>query len=131
VADTTEQALKEAEAGMKRKLGSSTKVWVKPGTSGYETFAKLGQFLATATIEQLDALAIFGDPPRCLEKIKKYHAAGVTHLLVMFDWGGMPQKTIFHSMELFAKHVMPYFREAGQQSPTVHVGKEAEAQAQS
>src|SRR5262249_26257827 len=102
VADTTEQALKEAEARMKRKLGSSTRVWVKPGTSGYETFAKLGQFLATATIEQLDALSIFGDPQRCLEKVKKYQAAGVTHLLVMFDWGGMPQKTIFHSMELFA-----------------------------
>ena len=30
--------------------------------------------------------------------------------MVMFDWGGMPQKTVFHSMELFAKHVMPHFR---------------------
>src|SRR6266851_5559512 len=62
VADTTEQALKEAQAGMKRKLGSASKVWVKPGVKGYETFAKIGQFLATATIDQLDALSIFGDP---------------------------------------------------------------------
>jgi len=111
VADTTAQALHEAEAGMKRKRSNYRQVWVSPDVKGYEAFAKVGQFLATATIEQLDALAIFGDPPRCLEKIKKYHAAGVTHLLVMFDWGGMPKKTIFHSMELFAKHVMPYFRE--------------------
>ena len=128
VADSTEQALKEAEAGMKRKLGSSTKVWVKPGTSGYETFAKLGQFLATATIDQLDALSIFGDPQRCLAKVKKYHAAGVTHLLVMLDWGGMPQKTIFHSMELFAKYVMPYFQEPSQnESASIQVGERAEA----
>jgi alkanesulfonate monooxygenase SsuD/methylene tetrahydromethanopterin reductase-like flavin-dependent oxidoreductase (luciferase family) len=113
---------------MKRKLGSSTKVWVKPGTGGYETFAKLGQFLATATIEQLDALSIFGDPPRCLEKVKRYHAAGVTHLLVMLDWGGMPQKTIFHSMELFAKHVMPYFQEGNRpESAAVQVGEGVEA----
>jgi hypothetical protein len=42
--------------------------------------------------------------------MKKYQAAGLDHLMVMFDWGGMPQKTIFHSMELFAKHVMPHFR---------------------
>ena len=95
---------------MKRKLGSSTKVWVKPGVSGYETFAKIGQFLASATIDQLDALSIFGDPTRCLEKIKKYNAAGLTHLLLMFDWGAMPQKTIFHSMELFSKCVMPHFQ---------------------
>ena len=112
LADTTEQALEEAGAGMKRKLGSSTKVWAKPGTGGgYEAFAKVGQFLATATIDQLDALSIFGDPPRCLEKVKRYHAAGIRHLLVMFDWGGMPKETIFHSMELFAKYVMPHFRE--------------------
>ena len=112
LADTTEQALQEAEAGMKRKLGSSTKVWAKPGAGGgYEAFAKVGQFLATATIDQLDALSIFGDPQRCLEKVKVYYEAGIRHLLVMFDWGGMPKETIFHSMELFAKNVMPHFRE--------------------
>lgn len=113
VADTTEQALREAEVGMKRKLGSSTRVWVKSGVSGYEAFAKIGQFLASATIDQLDALSIFGDPARCVEKIKKYNAAGVTHLLLMFDWGAMPQKTIFHSMELCAKYVMPHFQAVG------------------
>jgi alkanesulfonate monooxygenase SsuD/methylene tetrahydromethanopterin reductase-like flavin-dependent oxidoreductase (luciferase family) len=117
VADTTEQALMEAENGMRRKLGSSTKVWVRPGVTGYETLAKIGQFLTTATIEQLDALSIFGDPTRCLEKVKKYAAAGLTHLLLMFDWGALPQKTIFHSMELFAKHVMPYVR--AQNTPSV------------
>jgi hypothetical protein len=52
-----------------------------------------------------------GSPERCLTKVKQYHAAGVTHLIVMFDWGGMPQKTVFHSMELFARYVMPYFQD--------------------
>jgi alkanesulfonate monooxygenase SsuD/methylene tetrahydromethanopterin reductase-like flavin-dependent oxidoreductase (luciferase family) len=132
LADTTEQALHEADSGMKRKRSNYNQVWVKPGTSGYEAFAKLGQFLASATIEQLDALAIFGDPPRCLEKIKKYHAAGVTHLLVMFDWGGMPKKTIFHSMELFAKYVMPHFQEDGrQEAAAVRVGEGVEARVHS
>jgi len=112
IADSTAQALKEAEAGMKRKLGGSTSVWVKPGVKGYETFAKIGQFLAAATIEQLDAMAIFGDPLRCVERIKQYQAAGVTHLLVMFDWGGFPQQKVFHSMELFSKYVMPHFPRA-------------------
>ena len=110
VTESTDQALREAEAGMKKKLGGSTKVWVKPGVSGYETFAKVGQFLATATIEQIDTMAIFGDPQRCVERIRQYQAVGVNHIMVMFDWGGMPQKTVFRSMELFAKHVMPNFR---------------------
>ena len=94
---------------MQRKLGGSTKVWVKPGVSGYETFARVGQFLATATIDQLDTMALFGDPQRCVERIRPYEAVGVTHLLVMFDWGGFPQHTVFHAMELFAKYVMPCF----------------------
>ncbi len=116
VADTTEQALREAEEGMKRKLGSATKVWAKPGSGGgYDAFARVGQFLATATIEQLDALSIFGDPERCLKKVQRYHEAGVRHLLVMFDWGGMPQKTVFRSMELFARYVMPHFQRPGQE----------------
>lgn len=108
VTDSTAQALREAEAGMQRKLGGATRVWVKPGVSGYETFARVGQFLASATIDQLDALAIFGDPQRCLEKVQRYAAAGVQHMLLMFDWGGMPQPTVFRSMELFARHVMPH-----------------------
>jgi alkanesulfonate monooxygenase SsuD/methylene tetrahydromethanopterin reductase-like flavin-dependent oxidoreductase (luciferase family) len=54
-------------------------------------------------------MAIFGDPERCIEKIKKYEAVGVSHLLVMFDWGGFPQQTVFHDMELFAKYIMPHF----------------------
>jgi alkanesulfonate monooxygenase SsuD/methylene tetrahydromethanopterin reductase-like flavin-dependent oxidoreductase (luciferase family) len=117
VADSTAQALKEAEAGMKRKLGGATKVWVKPGVAGYETFARIGQFLASATIEQLDALSIFGDPPRCVKKIRKYQAAGLSHLMVMFDWGGMPQQTIFHAMELFAREVMPHFTRNSEAEP--------------
>ena len=56
-------------------------------------------------------MAIFGDPQRCVERVRQYQAVGVNHIMVMFDWGGMPQKTVFHSMELFAKHVMPHFRE--------------------
>ncbi len=116
VADSATQALDEADLAMKRKLGSSTRQWVKPGVAGYEAFARLGQFLATATIEQLDALSIFGDPPRCVEKIRKYWQIGLKHLMVMFDWGGMPQRTIFHSMELFAKYVMPYFTDEEQRA---------------
>jgi len=89
-------------------------VWAKPGASSeYDAFAKVGQFLATATIDQLDALSIFGDPERCLQKVKRYSAAGITHLMVMFDWGGMPQQTVFRSMELFARYVMPHFQELG------------------
>ena len=123
VADSTSLALREAEAGMKRKLGGAAKVWVKPGVAGYDTFAKIGQFLATATIDQLDALSIFGDPQRCIEKIRKYEAVGLKHLMVMFDWGGMPQKTIFHSMELFAQHVMPHFRPAATNTQAAALAK--------
>lgn len=78
-----------------------------------------GSFWPPRRFDQLDALSIFGDPARCLDKVKKYHDAGVTHLLLMFDWGAMPQKTIFHAMELFAKYVMPHFQAAEQRERAV------------
>ena len=111
VAQNTKRALATAEAGMKRKLGSATKVWAKPGAGGdYDAFAKVGQFLATAGIEEIDALSIFGDPARCVEKVRTYEAAGVSHVMLMFDWGGLPHEATISSMRLFAEQVAPHFQ---------------------
>jgi hypothetical protein len=50
--------------------------------------------------------------------------------MVMFDWGGMPQKTVFHSMELFAKQVMPQFQAArSDDSPLVRPQERSAGQA--
>ena len=36
----------------------------------------------------------------------------VTHVLCWMNFGGLPQDKIRRSMELFAKEVMPHFRDA-------------------
>jgi alkanesulfonate monooxygenase SsuD/methylene tetrahydromethanopterin reductase-like flavin-dependent oxidoreductase (luciferase family) len=114
VADTTAEALANAEAGMKLKLDSATKVWTPPGTTGYEAIAEVGKFLATATIDQLDEVAIFGDPDRCRERVETYASAGVEHLMLYFDWGGLSHDKTIHAMELFAEGVIPHFADTSQ-----------------
>ena len=96
---------------MKLKLDSATKVWTPPGTKGYEAMAEIGKFLATATIDQLDELSIFGDPDRCRERVEVYKSAGVKHLMLYFDWGGLSHAETVHALELFAEGVMPHFSE--------------------
>jgi len=109
VADTTDEALINAEVGMKRKLDSAAKVWTAPGTKGYDAVAEVGKFLATATISQLDELSIFGDPERCRERVADYASAGVEHLMLYFDWGGLSHQQTIHGLELFADGVMTHF----------------------
>lgn len=118
VADTTAQALANAERGMKLKLDSATKVWTPPGTKGYEAMAEIGKFLATATIDQLDELSIFGDPSRCRERVEVYKSAGVKHLMLYFDWGGLSHTETIHALELFSEGVMPHFSDELFEKPT-------------
>jgi F420-dependent oxidoreductase-like protein len=48
--------------------------------------------------------ALIGDPPRCIELLKEYIAAGVEHFMLVFP-DGAPLK----SLELFARRVLSHF----------------------
>ena len=38
-----------------------------------------------------------------------YKSAGVRHLMLYFDWGGLSHDETVHALELFADGVMPHF----------------------
>ncbi|KPV44008.1 LLM class flavin-dependent oxidoreductase [Alicyclobacillus ferrooxydans] len=56
--------------------------------------------------------AIFGTPDDVIEQIKAYQEIGVNHFMAFMNFGGLEQKKVLRSMELFAKHVMPAFQAA-------------------
>ena len=50
-----------------------------------------------------------------IERIKLLQQeAGVNYYIGWFNFGGMPHEKVKHSMELFAREVMPVFQAGGQ-----------------
>jgi len=55
---------------------------------------------------------IIGDPAHCIEEIRRYREAlSINHLILRTQFPGLDQKKVLKSIELFAKKVMPHFRE--------------------
>jgi alkanesulfonate monooxygenase SsuD/methylene tetrahydromethanopterin reductase-like flavin-dependent oxidoreductase (luciferase family) len=74
-------------------------------------FRAMAEKLAKVTWEDLvrETLA-FGSPETVARHIEHMRELGVGHVLCWMNFGGLPQDKIRHSMELFAREVMPRFR---------------------
>jgi alkanesulfonate monooxygenase SsuD/methylene tetrahydromethanopterin reductase-like flavin-dependent oxidoreductase (luciferase family) len=53
----------------------------------------------------------FGSPDTVARRVEAMRALGVGHLLCWMNFGGLPQDKIRRSMELFAREVIPHFRD--------------------
>jgi alkanesulfonate monooxygenase SsuD/methylene tetrahydromethanopterin reductase-like flavin-dependent oxidoreductase (luciferase family) len=53
----------------------------------------------------------FGSPDTVARKIQAMREMGTGHVLCWMNFGGLPQERIHRSMELFAREVMPHFRD--------------------
>ncbi len=58
-------------------------------------------------------LVIVGDPAACIDRIRRLAQSGVTHLLLMMSFGGMPAAVVARSLHLFATEVIPAFAASG------------------
>ena len=56
-----------------------------------------------------DEIVFVGSPDTCLESIRKYHKAGVTHFNFRISMGNMPLELIERSVTLLGQHVLPHF----------------------
>jgi len=52
----------------------------------------------------------FGTPSQLRDRISQWTASGVTDFAFSFRFGGLPSDVVAGSLELFAKEVIPYFR---------------------
>jgi alkanesulfonate monooxygenase SsuD/methylene tetrahydromethanopterin reductase-like flavin-dependent oxidoreductase (luciferase family) len=75
----------------------------------FRALLKLGVDLGLA---DTFGLAVAGDPDEVRSRIGRYAKAGVTHLLLAFGAGAVEASVGRESLELFAREVMPAFREA-------------------
>lgn len=52
-------------------------------------------------------LVVAGDPAHCLERLAKYRAAGVDHLLLAVGAGASESRVVRESLHALARHVLP------------------------
>ena len=91
-AESTAQARAEARGCMERYVRTRLYAVQRPFES---------------LVEQ-DVVA-FGDPEEIARVARRYEAAGLTHLLAIANFGGLPHKQVLRSLELMARHVLPRF----------------------
>jgi len=82
---------------------------------GTYAYAQMLRDLDTShiTFEVLDEMGavIVGDPARCIERVRRYRAAGCDQLLCLMNPYKIPPDKVTRSIELFGEHVIPSFRE--------------------
>ena len=64
-----------------------------------------------------EKLVIFSMPERAKEILKEYEKIGVTHMIAMVNFGGVPMHEVRRTMELMAKEVFPEFVGAPHAAP--------------
>ncbi|MGE5817778.1 MAG: hypothetical protein ACM37Z_07140, partial [Deltaproteobacteria bacterium] len=57
-----------------------------------------------------EKLAIFTAPDNAVAILKDYENIGVTHVICMVNFGGLPMPDVRRTLELMAQEVMPRFR---------------------
>lgn len=56
-------------------------------------------------------LIVTGSPEDCIRTLRLYREAGMSHLLAILNYGGLPHKRVLRSMERLATEVAPALRE--------------------
>jgi alkanesulfonate monooxygenase SsuD/methylene tetrahydromethanopterin reductase-like flavin-dependent oxidoreductase (luciferase family) len=79
----------------------------------HPAFRQLAQTLAEVTWDKLlaDRTLAFGSPETVARHIEEMQQLGIGQVLCWMNFGGLAQDKIRRSMELFAREVMPHFRE--------------------
>jgi alkanesulfonate monooxygenase SsuD/methylene tetrahydromethanopterin reductase-like flavin-dependent oxidoreductase (luciferase family) len=57
-----------------------------------------------------DQLALFTNPENACAIFREYEKAGVTHVIGMVNFGGVPMPDVRRTLELMSKEVFPQFR---------------------
>lgn len=84
---------------------------------GYEHFRELERFREfmklgiNFNLLESFGMIVVGNPKECTEQLRKFEAAGVTHILCAIGAGAVKTELIQESMQCIATEVMPSFRQ--------------------
>jgi alkanesulfonate monooxygenase SsuD/methylene tetrahydromethanopterin reductase-like flavin-dependent oxidoreductase (luciferase family) len=116
VAETEAEARRDAEDALLSYLTqirtlASGHTW---SSQEYAHYERAKEHRAALSYDRLtgDHVIAFGTPDQCIETIRwAQKTYGMTYFLGLVDYGGLEVAKVLRSLELFARHVMPAFRE--------------------
>lgn len=109
------EAAKQAFTWFYRELFRTTLPVLEKLYPSYEHFHELGRFRELVkrsinlTLLETSGMVVSGNPDDCIKQLRKYEAAGVTHLLCAVGAGAVESKLVRESMRCIAEKVMPAF----------------------
>lgn len=126
VAETDEQARREAEQAAMWYIRTAAKLWANPDRSRipeqYQFYAGITDYLNSMTWDQVCEYSLIGSPQTVAEKLRYLNnECGLEYLLLFYHFGHMPHAKVMRSIELFAHEVMPEFR--GRQTAAAGSGR--------
>jgi alkanesulfonate monooxygenase SsuD/methylene tetrahydromethanopterin reductase-like flavin-dependent oxidoreductase (luciferase family) len=113
VAETEEQARKEAEPGLSWTMDMIQ--WRRSFTESSEVYQRLDEWrsnrdeLPTSCEYLYENRAVVGSPEQCVAQIKALQEQGIEYFGCNLSFGGLEHRLQMRSLELFAKEVMPHF----------------------
>lgn len=117
VGETDEQVKLDVAEDIMWYVHKAAKIWGERDrgkmAAQYSNYADIVEWLEKLTFEEVyEDLAIVGTPDRVAERIRWFRdECGCDYLMNFMSFGGMSQEKALRNMELFAKEVMPGFRE--------------------
>ncbi len=117
VAASRRRARQECEASLMhffRCAGERLRPLGEATIKSYEAFRQVLARLEKVTYEDIDReMGVFGDPDHCVERIRALKERfSMDEFIAYFNQGGLIEPAVTRrSMELFAREVLPYFRE--------------------
>jgi len=119
VSDTRERAweeytphLRHRMAVYNEKIGEAGDFKWQGGYFGVDPLPPAEKFGTTPGLHFFGAPLIIGTPEDVIKEIERSRAeSGTTHLVMWMQIGGIDPRRAEHSMKLFAKEVMPHFRD--------------------
>jgi alkanesulfonate monooxygenase SsuD/methylene tetrahydromethanopterin reductase-like flavin-dependent oxidoreductase (luciferase family) len=111
VAESEEQAVKDTKGKLNWVIDIMQ--WRRFINKGSEVYQRMADWRRTRTELPLsyeylrENRAVIGTPDQCAARIKEFQEQGIDYFGCNFDFGGMEHEKVLHSMELFAREVMP------------------------
>lgn len=118
IAETTEQAFAEIHPILDRLAENQKKAFTPvQGVAGAENMQTVLRVSATDHEAFIREALIVGDPETVAQEIRKYEAAGIRHLSLVFNWGFMGTEKSDRSLKLFIDQVLPQFASTETREP--------------
>ena len=108
------QSLPDVAVALHTYVSSSESAARAEAGEALHRYVRTRLYARQRSYEELDQgeLILFGDPSRVAERIQKFADAGMTHLLILTNFGALEASRVQESLQRFAHEVMPNFSES-------------------